>query len=143
MEVQNEPKNEPKITNNAISRTIIGLGEIGNLDIEDFKLNYGITRSIANLSQVEKAYIKSLNAIQKKYISKDEKGNFVIEGNNYVFNSEKEKSSYLDELDKLNETVVDVEVWKMKTSDLQKLKGIKGTTMSKCHEIIIDDLNLK
>lgn len=132
------------ILNMNIKRIIIGLSEIGNLDIEDFETNYNITKTIANLNQVDKAYNKSLSALQKKYVKKNDKGNFVIENNFFVFNSEDDKKKYGEELDKLDETVVDetkTKVWRLKTSQLQKIKGLKGTTMSKCYELIIDDLN--
>jgi hypothetical protein len=129
-----------------LRRIIIGLSEIGNLDIEDFDTNYNITKTIANLNQVDKAYNKSLGALQKKYVKKDDKGSLVIENGFFIFNSEEDKKTYGEELDKLDEVVIDetkTKVWRLKTSQLQKIKGLKGTTMSKCYELIIDDLNKK
>lgn len=144
--MENQKKNtlvestEPKIMNINISRTILGLTEIGNLEIEDFTMNYNITRSIANLSVAEKAYGKTIQTLQKKHIQKDEKGNYATLNGFYIFLSENDKEAYQKAFDELNETIVDVKIYSMKASDLQKIKGIKGTTMAKCFELIIDDL---
>ncbi len=136
-------KKSNAILNMNVTRMIIGLTEIGNLDIEDFDINYNITRNIANLNDIEKAYSKSLTALQKKYVKKDEKGNLTIQNNFFVFENDENKKSYTDELEKLNETIVDetkVKIYKLKTSELKKIKGLKGTTMAKCHELIEDDI---
>jgi hypothetical protein len=147
METETEKKEtviaDDAITNSKVNRIIVSLSEIGNLEIEDFDLNYGITRTLANLNQVEKAYLKSLTAIQKKCIKKDEKGNLAVENGFFVFNNTEDKETYGKETEELNEKVVDVKVWRMKTSQLKKIKGIKGTAMAKCNELIDDDLNIK
>ncbi len=135
--------NSNAILNINLKRIIIGLSEIGNLEIEDFNTNYNITRTIANLNQLDKAYTKSLSAIQKKYIKKDEKGNFAYENGFFIFNSDADRDSYSKELEALEENIVDetkTHVWRLKASELQKIKGIKGTTMAKCHELIEDDI---
>jgi len=136
-----ETKTQNKILNINISRTILGLTEIGNLEIEDFKMNYNITRSITNLSVAEKAYNKTMSTLMKKHIQKDEKGNLVILNGFYVFISEKDKEDYQKNIDVLNETITEAKVWTLKTSELQKIKGVKGTTMAKFNELIIDDIN--
>jgi len=138
--------NEKAILNLNLKRIIIGLSEIGNLEIESFDTNYNITRTIANLNQVDKAYTKSLSAIQKKYIRKDDKGNLASENGYFIFNSDTDKESYTKEVEALEETIVDetkTQVWRLKASELQKIKGVKGTTMAKCHELIEDDINKK
>ena len=127
------------ILNINVSRILLGLSEIGNLEIEDFKVNYAITRSIANLTVVEKAYSKSLAALQKKYVKMDENGNLSVQNNFFVFNSLEDNKKYREELDKLNEFVVDVKVFAIKSSDLKDVKGLKALTMAKCHELVVDD----
>lgn len=144
MKKTEEIEKKTGIVNRDLKRIIIGLSEIGNLEIEDFDTNYNITRTITNLNQVDKAYNKSLGALQKKYVKKDDRGTLIIENGFFVFNTEQDKKCYGEELDKLDETeVTDIKVWKLKTSQLKKIKGIKGTTMAKCHELIEDDLNTK
>lgn len=131
------------IMNVNLKRIIIGLTEIGNLDIEDFNTNYNITRTVANLSQVEKAYSKSASALQKEYVKKDDKGNLVIENGFFVFENEENKKSFQDKAAELDEKIIDesvTKVWRIKASELRKIKGIKGTTMAKCYELIIDDI---
>ena len=140
-------ENVKPILNINVSKIILGLTEIGNHEIEDFKVNYAITRSITNLGVVEKSYNKSLAALQKKYVKLDENGNLSLQNNFFVFNSLEDNKKFREELDKLNEYVVDVKVFAIKASDLEKIKDangkslIKATTMSKCHELIIDDLD--
>jgi len=135
---------ENPIMNLNLKRIILGLTEIGNLDIDDFKVNYSITKTIANLNTVEKAYNKTLNTLMNKLIQKDENGNFMSANNFYIFSSEQNKKEYFDAVEKLNDTILDddVKVYKLKASDLQNIKGLKGTTMAKCHELIIDDIQV-
>lgn len=132
------------ILNGDISRIILGLTEIGNLEIEDFKINLSISRSIANLSEVEKAFLKTHQALLKKHVKKDDKGNLMSADNFYLFLTDDDKLEYQKSLEKLNEQCLseDVKLWKIKTSDLEKIKGVKGTTMAKIHELIIDDTTI-
>ena len=137
--VDNTVKDPKAILNINVSRIILGLTEIGNLDIDDFDINIGISKTITNLSVAEKAYGKTMQSLMKAHIKTDENGNLATSNNFYIFKSEKDKESYQDALDKLNDTVIEEKVWKMKASDLRKVKGIKGTTMAKCNELIIYD----
>ena len=124
-----------------VSRIILGLTEIGNLEIEDFDTNMGISKTIANLGVIEKAYAKTMQTFMKKHIKKGENGNLLIENGSYVFLSDKDKEEYQEATEKLNETVVNEKVWTFKATDLKKIKGLKATSMAKCHELIIDDRN--
>lgn len=128
---------QKSIMNVNLKRIIIGLTEIGNLDIEDFNTNYNITRTIANLSQVEKAYNKSVASLQNEYV-KDIQNGF------YVFENEENKKVFQEKITELDEKILDestTKIWRIKASDLKKIKGIKGTTMAKCYELIIDDID--
>ncbi len=138
------PKNDSKkdsveILNINVSRIIVGLTEIGNLAIEDFDTNMAISKTIANLSTVEKAYGKSMQAIMKKYIKTDASGNFMSENGFYLFENQNDKLAYTSETDKLNDTTVTEKVWTFKATFLKDVKGLKGTTLAKCHELIVDD----
>lgn len=135
---------EKSIMNINLKRIIIGLTEIGNLDIEDFNTNYNITRTIANLNQVEKAYTKSAAALQKEYVKKDDKGNLISENGFWIFENDEKRKSFQDKATELDEKIIDesvTKVWRIKASDLKKIKGLKGTTMAKCYELIIDDID--
>lgn len=135
---QKEPDTKD-ILNINVGRIIMGLTEIGNLEIEDFDINMGISKTIANLSVVEKAYQKTLQTLMKKHIEENEKGNLMSENGFYVFKTVKDKNDYQTDVDKLNDTVVTEKVWSFNASELKKIKGLKGTTMAKVHELIIDD----
>lgn len=134
-----EPENEP-ILNVNISRIIKGLTAIGSMDIEDFKLNYGITRNIAKLSMVEKAYNKSTDGLVKKYVKRTETGAFMSSNGFFDYESTGDREKYEEEKTKLDEMVFDEKIYKIKTSQLKELhgKGL-GMMMSLCHELIIDD----
>lgn len=133
------PKKKGEFSNIDVTRIIMGLQEIGNLDIEDFKTNYQIAKTITNLGQVEKAYNKSLQSLMKKYIKVGDDGNFQVENNAYVFKSKEDREEYVDAVDKLHNAIVEAKVWKLKESVLKGIKGLKGTTMAKCYELIEQD----
>lgn len=122
-----------------LGRIIIGLSELGNLDIEDFDTNFSISKTIANLTVFEKAYSKTIQSLQKRHIKIDEKGQLANENGSYIFKSVKDREDYLDAFDKISEEPVNCDVWRLKLSELRKIKGIKGTMMAKFHELIIDD----
>lgn len=129
-----------EILNGNITRIIIALSEIGNLDIEDFNLNWAITRTLTSLSECEKAYKKSVSAIQKKYINRDEKGNAIVDEKGLViFKTISDKEKFNEEIEVLSEQKAEAKVWTIKTSQLRRLKGIKATTMAKCEELIEHD----
>jgi hypothetical protein len=135
-----EEKTESKIFNINVSRIIMGLTEIGNLDIEDFDTNYNISKTITNLGEVEKAYNKTLQNLMKTHIKIDEKGQYAHENGSYIFKSPKDRETYLEAFDNLANKSVEADIWKLKLSELRKIKGIKGTTMAKCQELIDDKL---
>lgn len=131
-----------KILNINIKRIIIGLTEIGNLEIEDFNTNLSISKTIANLNVAEKAYTKTMHSLMKKHIKKNASGGLMLDANNfYVFISDKDKVEYEQSVEKLNETEVTEKIFTLKTSVLKNVKGIKGNMMAKCYEVIVDDLD--
>lgn len=127
------------ILNIDISRNIIGLSELGNLEITDFGMNMEIIETIAELSKIEKVYLKTLNALMKRHIDVDEKGNFKNENGMYVFKTPNDKKTYLEEYEKLTEHENDID-FKIKASVLKGIVGLKASTMSKFHEFIENDL---
>lgn len=139
VENKTETEAKNKIININVSRIIVGLTEIGNLDIDDFDTNYNISKTITNLGEVEKAYNKTLQNLMKTHIKIDEKGQYAHENGSYIFNSSKDREDYLKAFDELANKPVEAQVWKLKLSELRKIKGIKGTTMAKCQELIEDE----
>lgn len=134
------PKNNGVVILNVdVSRIIMGLTEIGNLDIDDFKTNYQISKTITNLGVVEKAYTKSVQALMKKHIKVGEDGNYLIENGSYVFKTKQDRDLYVDVLEKLQNEKVSTKIWTLKESQLKTIKGLKGTTMAKCQELIEQD----
>ncbi len=144
MENNSESKKENVIIKNCdVIRILQGLTELGNLDIEDYKLNYGIARSISNLQQSAKIFEKTLTSIQKKYFKKEDNGNFSVdEHGQHVFESASKRTEMEDEIEKLGDTECGSKVFKIKASDLKNLKGIKPNFIAKIMELIDDDVEI-
>ena len=129
-----------KIKNISVTRIMIGLNELGNLPIGDFKINLGITRTITFLSPIEQAFQKSKKALMDKHISQDDKGNYrVDEGKLFIYKSVKDKEEYAKEVVKLDDAEHEVS-FIIKATELQKISGLKASTMNKFHELIDDDI---
>lgn len=131
-------KNE-KINNGILNRVIVGLNELSNCDIDNFDINMDISKTIANLSIAEKAYVKTVQVLMKKHIKKDENGELVSVNGFYIFKSEKDKEEYQDSTEKLNDVIVNEDVCVLKASFLKDIKGIKASVLSKINELIVDD----
>ncbi len=134
---------KPKIINLNIERIIKGLTGIGAMDIEDFKLNYYITRNVAILSSVDQAYQKSLSALVKKYVKQEPSGNPCIVNNFYEFDNKEKKEAFEKEKETLDEISFDDKIFYLKTSQLKNVRGVGlGKQMAFCHELIEDDSKL-
>jgi len=121
---------------------IKGLTELGSLDITDFSLNLAISQVVAKLTPVERAYLKSAQGLIKKHIEADERGIPKTQGEgpymSYVYKSAKDKEDYLDEMAKLNNAEIKIDL-KIKTSQLKDVKGLKALTLMKLGDLIQDD----
>jgi hypothetical protein len=128
-----------------VTGIIKGLAELGSLAIEDFNLNLAISQTVSKLSPVEKAFIKSAQALMKNHIEVSESGVPITEGEGtfraYVYKSVKDKEDYLSKMDELNNKEVKVEL-KLKTSQLKDVKGLRAITMMKLGALIEDDLSI-
>jgi hypothetical protein len=137
--------------NGDLSRIIQGLTLIGQLEIDDFKLNYSISRNIEILSQAEKIYNKSYENLRKKYVDTDENGNtrYIKHQNGtieYIFSDKNRKKEFESKIFELNEQLVQLDkIFLLKTSQLSEVKDkddrctVKGTWMAMCLELIVDD----
>lgn len=108
--VTNENEVGDKVLTMNVTTMIKGLIELGSLPIQDFELNMKIAETVRILGIAEKSYIKSASALVKTHIQTNEKGVALTEGEgpykSYVYKSLKDKEKYLEEMRKLNETVV-------------------------------------
>lgn len=141
---EDNKKNQEKektvtIANADLNSIVLGLNEIGSLDIEDFPTNLAISTNISRLKDAQKAYGKSTQALAKKYVTKLPNGNLSITDNFYDFDTPELKQTYLDELDKLNEASIEARVFTLKTSKLKEIEGLKGKSMAMCFAVIEDD----
>jgi len=146
-----------KVKNENISNIINGLEMIGKLDIDDYKFNYTIGRNLEKLVPMLKSYNKSFEALINKYTLKDNKGKPVIVnkqvqiddkgkpifgGGEYDYNSKEDRENYIKKKTELQEMENEVDLWKLKTSILEKIKGVNGVMNFMLKQIIIDDKNI-
>ncbi len=146
-----------KIKNANLKRLIIGLGQIGELSIPIFKLNYAIGRNLEKMTTLGKSYDKSLEALINKHAQIDDKGLAVTINDEYDFKSKKDRETFIKNKIELDEIENEVELWKLKTSVLEKVMkkikcdkcdaekevcGLNGILLYKLNEIIIDDANI-
>lgn len=131
-----------KLTNLDAIRLLEGMTGLGNLAIEDFKTNYSITRNIDKLSSVVKAYYKSINASAGKYAIKDDSGNHTSPNGQYQFKNEVDKNRFLKQKMEIDETEVQLDLFPIKVSELQKIKGLKAIQMAMCTELIEEDVKV-
>ena len=128
-----------------VQRIMVGLNELGSLEIPDFKLNYAITRLNVKLAGLDKAYVKSRKALMDAHVSVDERGMYVYNNDVdklFVFKSIKDKDDYTSAINTLNETEITDITWTIKASVLKEIKGLKASTMMRINELIIDDVKL-
>jgi len=129
-----------KVKNLNIGRIIIGLSELGKLSISDFKINLSITKTIAYLSEIEQAFSKSKRALMDSYIAVDDNGSYLVDGGKFfIYKSKKDKEDYIKNVTALDEVENEIS-FSIKASQLQKISGLTSSTMTKFHELIIDDL---
>ena len=146
-----------KIQNSNLKRLLIGLGQIGELSIPIFKLNYAIGRNLEKLSTLGKSYDKSIDALLNKHVQIDDKGKYVTIGDEYDFKTKNDRGTFLKSKAELDEIETKVDLWKLKTSVLEKVMkkikcdkcdtekeicGLNGIILYKLNEIIIDDANI-
>lgn len=133
---------EIKITNVMVSRILKGLGELSKLNINNFDINYGITKLAKELLEVEVAYNLTKKALMDEHIPIDERGTYMIDGNNlYVYKSIENRNKYYQQIMELNNSVICITKFGIKASELKKINGLKADTMISINELIEDDLD--
>ncbi len=131
-----------EIKNINLNRLINGLEQMGQLESSNFHLNYAVGKNLNKLGTLVKSYNKSLSALINKHVQMDEKGKPVIIGNEYDYKSKKDRDAYIKSKTELDDIKSEVDLWKLKTSDLKDVKGITGVMLFMLNDIIIDDSNI-
>ena len=91
-----------KLTLNKISNIVEILSSI---IIDNFKVNYWISRNMSNLEQSHEFMIEERNKIYERYLNRDDKGNYIIVNNNNLqFNLKETTKEFIKEFEnKMNE----------------------------------------
>ncbi len=141
-----------KIKNINLNRLVGGLEQMGQLESSNFHFNYAVGKNLNKLGTLVKSYNKSLLALINEHVQMDEKGT-PMGDNQYIFKTTADKETYLKKKAKIDEIETEVDIWKLKTSELKTLKSVEvenkdGTKTKKflsgnilflLDEIIIDD----
>lgn len=133
---------EPKFTTASAHRIFTGLKQLSVCEIEDFNVNLKITKNIQLLEPIATTYDKAIHALRKKHLVKDDKGNFSIQKNQYVFKSIINQADWEKEIEKLNNELVDVTLYKFKASLIKDATGVKAMHLNNCREIIEMDVEI-
>lgn len=149
---QNQVKQEhikyKPFTNNNLIKIINGLTALGELEIENFSLNYAIARNTDILTSHLKTYQKMTKSLRDKHIKKNEDGSYATQKRDngieeFVFVDNTHKQEYISKVEKLGEQVVEVEkLFTLKTSMLNEVKGIKPNMLLSCMELVVDDTDM-
>lgn len=131
-----------EIKNINLNRLINGLEQMGQLESSNFHFNYAVGKNLNKLGTLSKSYTKSLGALINKHVQVDDKGKPATIGNEYDFKTKKDRDTFIKSKTELDEIKSEVDLWKLKTSDLKDVKGINGVILFLLEDIIIDDANI-
>ena len=134
-----------KLTNKNIYRLIEGLSLLSQLEIPDFKTSYSIDRNLNKLKPLKSVYEKCFSSLLKKFKAKTEDAageKFVVENNEYVFPSKKERESFIQERLKLDNTDLEEKIFEIKISSLQDVKNMRPVILTLLEGIIVHDIEL-
>lgn len=105
-----------KIKNSEIVRIFNQIGEVKKKKLP-VRLGFAINRNVSSLESVAMDYDKARKEILLKYCVKDENGNPVIEGDEYVLSDRK---SYGEEMTELLHIENEVQVHKVSFDEIEK-----------------------
>lgn len=89
------------------------------------KVSVAIARNIVKFEKELDVYTKQRNDIADRYAKKDEAGNYITDNDNFTFDTEDDKTVFLQEMKELNETEIDVQVMVFKASDLDRCDEVE------------------
>lgn len=84
------------------------------------KVTTAIARNVGKLEKEVEFFEKQRFDIINRYAVKDEDGTFVIEDDKYTFASKEDEKAFLEELEQLGSTEVEVELMKFHASELER-----------------------
>lgn len=131
-----------KLTTEIAYRIFTGLKQLSICEIEDFNTNLKITKNLQLLEPIAIAYDKAINSLRNKHFVKDDRGNFTVQKNQYVFKSISNQADWEKEIDKLNNEEVDLVLYKFKASIIKDASGLKSAQLYNCREIIEMDVEI-
>ena len=84
------------------------------------KVSVAIARNLTTINKEIELYNQQREDIAERYAKKDEKGNYVLNGNNYTFANDKDRQSFIEEVSELNDTDIDINIFKFNVSELDR-----------------------
>lgn len=89
------------------------------------KVSVAIARNIVKFEKELDVYTKQRNDIADRYAKKDEAGNYITDKDNFTFDTEENKTVFLQEMKELNETELDVPVMVFKATELDRCDEVE------------------
>ncbi len=84
------------------------------------KVTTAIARTVAKFEKELEFYDKQRADVVKRYALKNEDGTYIIENNAYTFESKDDEKAFIEEIEQLNSTEVDVEIMRFDVSELER-----------------------
>lgn len=84
------------------------------------KVSVAIARNIMRFEEELKIYEQQDADIAHRYAAKDEKGDFILDGSSYTFETPENRKDFIRERDELNDTEADIQIAKFQASELER-----------------------
>jgi hypothetical protein len=132
-----------KMTNLALTHGELGfialLSQVKSLKAPG-NVQWNVVRTLRNLSGPNEDFWSVRNSVFEKWCKKDEKGKAVItEKQEYDFASDEDRASCLKEIADLTNAEVELEIYPIKGSDVEKIADITGDQIIGLGEFIEDE----
>lgn len=139
-------KNRKAMVTKEISTVLSALKKFDDFEIQDPDTVYKIGMNIISLTKYDKEILSIRNDITKKYADLNKQGQPMItltkRGPSYKFSDDENRKKFVDENEALDEKVIPetVKIFKIKASELKKVKRLKPSIYFDCFPIIELDI---
>lgn len=118
-----------------------GLDLLGNLKIQNFKLNYAIEYNIEKVKRLLKIGAKTVNEIRKKHAKKDEQGEPIVNDRRFSFENQEALSREIEELE--NQPIDEfLHKFKVSTLEKEKIEGLTPRVLSLIGPLLERDIEI-
>lgn len=99
------------------------LMKIGELTLPR-KVSVAVARNLIMFEKEFKLSDEQKKDIAQRYADKDEKGEFIVEDNQYTFKTQEDREAFTREIKELNEVEIDLDIMTFEADELEKCEKI-------------------